>query len=112
MREYLKKYGIGILLIFIVSYLGLWNGSAALKLTLGYLIVAYLPASLYFIRKPIPFAEKFVLTNVLGLSLSTALVALDVVFRVPLVTLTYISVSVIFLLCGLWVAHADNKRQL
>jgi len=111
MRETIKVFGLSILLLFVVSYLGMQDINNALWLSIGYGLLLLLPATLYFAKKKLSFTEKFFLSTITSLCFGAVLVAGDVLFRIQLKMPVYLFFAGAFFIGGIFVWRKDRGRQ-
>ncbi len=95
------QIGISILLI---AAIGLVSGSiiAAIKLALIYTFFIFLPGLVWTIPLKEELLPTLILSNLFGFAFGFAYLILDVIFNIPLNSITFIIVPVIFASAGLW----------
>ena len=106
-KDLLKLNIIGIISILLISlpvnYLFL-----SIRLSLAYLLFMYLPFLPLICKIDTGLIEKFLLTNVLGLSYASVYVVLDVILKIPLTKLVYIFMTLVIALIS-WLPYFKLK---
>ena len=88
-KDLLNLNIVGIIVIFLIT-IPLNNLFLSIRLSLAYLLFMYLPFLPLICKINTGIVEKFLLTNLLGLSYASIYVILDVILKIPLTKIVYI----------------------
>ena len=109
-KDLLKLNLLGIVVIFLIS-LPLNDLLLNIKLSLAYLLFMYVPFLPLVCKINTGIVEKFLLTNLLGLSYASVYVVLDVILKIPLTKMIYIVMTLLIALFS-WVPYFNFKLKL
>jgi len=87
-KEILKILLYSTFVIFLVT-IPLKNILLMIKVTLIYVLFMFLPFLPFTFKTDTTFVEKFLISNLLGLSYAFVYVILDVILKIPLTKITY-----------------------
>jgi len=107
-NELIQLVVIGALIIVIIC-IPLKNIEAVLRFSLAYLVFVYLPFLPLINKIKIGIIEKFILTNISGLSYGLIYVMFDVFFKIPL-TRSIFSLVTILIICLNWIIFSKNIK--
>jgi len=109
-KDLLKLNLLGIIVVFLIS-IPLNNLLLSIRLSLAYILFMYVPFLPFVCKINTGIVEKFLLTNLLGLSYASVYVVLDVILKIPLTKLTYIIMTLIIALFS-WLPYFNFKLKL
>lgn len=107
MKTSAVKLGIiGLIATFLLT-IPIKNLGIMLKLTITYFLFIYLPFLNLIDKIKIGIVEKFLLTNIAGLTYGAIFVVLDVIFKIPLTKAIFIIVTGLIIMLSYVVSSKD-----
>lgn len=100
MLKRLGTFALASLAIILLCTVAFWDAGAMISVTLWYFIAIFLPgfAWVYPLRQS--FVETFLLANLAGFAFGAVFVILDVAFNIPMNSVTFILVPLLFIGAG------------
>lgn len=100
-KELTKLICLGIIITFIIS-LAFKDFLKAIKFTGIYLLLFYIPISVWVFNKKLSLIEKFILINMIGLGIVPIVYLIISNFFLPLNNLIYVLIPMIILALGIY----------